>query len=106
MNPDPVLTGSGLLSEVGSGSGPNRSGSATLVIKQAFMAIKKIQNFMLISDLKELFRKKYENRYIRKTVFLKKIRRSPQNKWFLGSNFLLVHFFLDNFFISEISIKL
>ncbi len=37
MNPDldPVLTGSesgsGLFSEVGSGSGPNRSGSATLV---------------------------------------------------------------------------
>jgi hypothetical protein len=38
MNPDPVLTGSGsesgsgsgLFSEVGSGSGPNRSGSATL----------------------------------------------------------------------------
>ncbi len=33
VNPDPVLTGSGsgLFSEVGSGSGPNRSGSATLV---------------------------------------------------------------------------
>jgi hypothetical protein len=31
MNPDPVLTGSGLFSEVGSGSGPNRSGFATLV---------------------------------------------------------------------------
>jgi hypothetical protein len=32
MNPDPDmgLTGSGLFSEVGSGSGPNRSGSATL----------------------------------------------------------------------------
>ncbi len=34
MNPDPVLTGSGLFSEVGSGSGssPNRSRSATLVL--------------------------------------------------------------------------
>ncbi len=37
MNPDPVLTGSGsgsgLFSEVG--SGPNRSGSATLVVRQS-----------------------------------------------------------------------
>jgi hypothetical protein len=31
MNPDPVLTGSGLFSEVGSGS--NRSGSATLLAR-------------------------------------------------------------------------
>jgi hypothetical protein len=33
MNPDPVLTGSGsdLFSDVGSGSGPNPSGSATLL---------------------------------------------------------------------------
>jgi hypothetical protein len=32
MNPDPVLTGSSLFSEVGSGSSPNRSRSATLVL--------------------------------------------------------------------------
>jgi hypothetical protein len=52
MNPDPDLTGSesgsgsGLFSEVGSGSGPNRSGSATLPVPMLIHENNRLEPFL------------------------------------------------------------
>ncbi len=62
----------------------------------------KNQNFMLISDLKELFRK-MKQKIIPKNS--KKIPYKFVEKWCLGLNFFRC-IFLNNFFRSQISIKL
>jgi hypothetical protein len=51
------------------------------------MGIKKILNFMLISDQKELFGKNVPKKDNHKHQFFLKIRLSPQNKCFLGLAF-------------------
>jgi hypothetical protein len=54
---------------------------------------------MLISDLKELFKKMYQKKIIPKIVFIKKIPPSPQKKTVFGVTFFSV-FFLNKFFRS------
>ncbi len=66
MNPDPVLNGSGsesgMFAEVGSGSGPNRSGSATLdascqgylLLERDFSSLNLFSPLLLERDLSSL----------------------------------------------------
>jgi hypothetical protein len=44
-----------------------------VIFRKRPLWVKKIQNFMLISDMKELFRKKYRKKIIPKKCFLKKV---------------------------------